>query len=165
MLKKMKHYFKELLLFLVVLTIFANLLSYYKSSNLNKESLPNIQAKLIDGSSYRTKIGEATIVHIWATWCPTCKLEASNIQRLSQRYKVITIAVKSGTNEEIKDFLKENKLNFKVINDKDGFLADKFAISAFPTTFMYDKNGELVFSEVGYTSTIGLWLRMLWVGD
>jgi hypothetical protein len=49
-----------------------------------------------------------------------------------------------------------------VINDSSGFISSEFNIAAFPTTFIYDKEKNLVFSEVGYTSTLGLWLRMLW---
>jgi len=164
MINKLKHYIKETILFLIVLTLFANALSYYKGSDLNKDSLPLISAKLIDGSLYSTKTKKPLLIHLWATWCPTCKLEAGNIQRVSQKYDVITIAVKSGSNEDIHKYLQENSLNYKVINDQDGFLANKFNISAYPTTFIYDKNGELVFSEVGYTSTLGLFLRMWWTG-
>ena len=63
----------------------------------------------------------------------------------------------------LKKYMKDNDLNFKVVNDENGVIAKEFKISAYPTTFIYDKNRELVFSEVGYTSTIGLWLRMFWV--
>lgn len=159
---KILHYTKELLLFLFVITLFSNLLSYYKSSNLNKDTLPQFQAPLLDASIYTTQNEKPTLMHFWATWCPTCKAEIDNIERLSHYYNIITIVVKSGSNEEIKSYIKERNLNFKVINDRDGFLAEKFNISAYPTTFIYDKNGDLSFSEVGYTSSLGLFLRAWW---
>ncbi|MEA3330284.1 MAG: redoxin domain-containing protein, partial [Campylobacterota bacterium] len=102
-------------------------------------------------------------IHFWATWCPACSMEASNIQTISEHYEVLTFAVKSDKNE-IGKYMKENTLNFNVINDKSGFIAHKFKISVYPTTFIYDKDKNLVFSEVGYTSTWGLWLRMWWAG-
>jgi thioredoxin-related protein len=49
-----------------------------------------------------------------------------------------------------------------VVNDEDGTLAQKFNIKAYPTTFIYDKNQNLKFSEVGYSSYFGLYLRLLW---
>lgn len=162
--EKIKHYIKEIALFIVVMTIFANILSLYKSTDLNKEPLKINQYTLLDGSLYQLPSDKPTLVHIWATWCPTCKLEASNIQRISKSYNVITIAVKSGTNEEIASWLNESNYDFKVVNDEDGYISSNFNIGAFPTTFIYDKNKKLVFSEVGYTSTIGLWLRMWWAG-
>ena len=160
--KRILRYLKEILLFIVVMTIFANALSWYKGQDLNKEKLPIISSKLINNKSYSLNKNKPIMVHIWATWCPTCKLEAANIQRISQKYEVVTIAVKSGTDLDIKRYLDEHDLDFNVINDKNAEYARKFKIAVYPTTFIYDKDGNLVFSEVGYTSTIGLYLRMWW---
>ena len=162
--QKLLHYLKEILLFIVVLTLFANLLSWYKSQDLHKEKLPLQSLKLINNTIYNVAQEKAILVHFWATWCPTCRLEADNIERLSQNFEVITIAVNSGTDYEIKKYLDENRLSFKTHNDKDATLSKKFNISAYPTTFIYDQKGNLLFSEVGYTSTLGLYLRMWWAG-
>ena len=161
MIKKLKHYSKEVIFFIIFITIFTNIISFYKSTDLNKETLQKISTKLIDNSHYTTPENKPLLVHIWASWCPTCKLEASNIQRLSENYDVITIAVSSGNDYEISQYMKENSFNFKVINDTDGLYAKKFKVAAYPTTFIYDKERNLVFSEVGYTSSLGLYLRML----
>ena len=153
--EKIKQYIKEIITFFVLVSIFANILSYYKSSDLNNQPLS------ID---YSFKQNEPILIHIWATWCPTCKLEASNIQTIANNYEVLSIVVKSGSTKEIRDYMGKNNLNFKFINDNDGYFAQKFNISAYPTTFIYNKDKKLVFSEVGYTSTFGLWLRMWWAG-
>jgi len=159
--EKIKHYTKEILTFIVVMTIFANIVSLYKSTDLNKDSLTNIDFLLMDGTRFTPEKGKPTLIHFWATWCPTCSLESSNIQSISQNYEVITIAVKSDS-LEIQKYHKENNLTFKVVNDDEGRLAQKFNIAAYPTTFIYNKDKELIFSEVGYTSTLGLYLRMWW---
>jgi len=160
--EKLKHYLKEILIFTIIMAIFANIISFYKSRDLNKASLQESDFIFINKSSYTHEQNKPILIHFWATWCPTCNLEAANIEKISQHYNVITIAVKSDI-QEIKKYLQDNNLHFKVVNDSDGSLARKFNISAYPTTFIYDKNKNLVFSEVGYTSTIGLWLRMFWV--
>ncbi len=103
------------------------------------------------------------MVHIWATWCPICKIEADNINRVSKYYEVISIAVDSGTDNEIHEYLQEHELNYRVINDNDNSISTKLNIEVFPTTLIYDQNQKLVFSEVGYTSSFGLFIRMLWV--
>jgi len=160
--EKIIHYAKEILIFFVIMTVFANVLSLYKSSNLNKLPFNLVNITLLDGSKYTLNKDKAILVHFWATWCPTCKVEASNIDTIADKYQVITVAIKSGSNLEISQFMKEHELDFKVLNDDKGFIANKFNIAAYPTTFIYNKNRELVFSEVGYTSTWGLWLRMWW---
>lgn len=161
--KKLKHYIKEIAIFFVVMTILANALSFYKSGNLKKEPLTLKNISLLDGSFYSVENDKPILIHFWATWCPTCSLEASNIQRLSQDYNVLSIAVKSDS-YEIKKYMKEKNLNFKVVNDEYATLAKEFNVGAYPTTFIYDKDKDLIFSEVGYTSTLGLWFRMWWAG-
>ncbi|MBS9782450.1 MAG: redoxin domain-containing protein [Arcobacter sp.] len=160
---KIKHYTKEILKTLLILTIILNIVSYYKSSDLNKEKLDINTFSLLDGKKYQVKKDKPLIIHFWATWCPTCKFENSNIQRLSNDYEVLTIAVQSGSKKEIQKYLNENNLSFKVVNDDEGKYAQKFNIQAFPTTLIYDKDKNLTFSEVGYTSTFGLYLRMFWL--
>ncbi len=145
------------------MSIFANLVSLYKSQDLNKQKLSIETSKLIDKSSYTPSTNKPLLLHVWATWCPVCKAEADNIQRLSEYYEVISIAVNSGTDSEIENYLLENNLNYRVINDKDGLIAKKLNVVVYPTTFIYDKEKNLVFSEVGYTSSFGLLMRMWWV--
>jgi thiol-disulfide isomerase/thioredoxin len=164
--KKILAWAKELLIALIILTLLLNLISFIKKPELASNTLPEFNLttttqKQISSDDYS---GKALLIHFWATWCPACKLEASNIERLSKSYQVITIAVNSGSDDEINLFLKEHDLNYDVINDSEGEFASKFSISSFPTTFIYDKNGEIKFSEVGYTSTLGLNLRM-WLSN
>jgi len=138
-----------------MLIIISNAISYYKSSDISKIKFDIENISLND---------KPILVHFWATWCPICKVEAPNIQSLSTNYNVVTIAVNSGDDMKIKNYLKENNLTFKVINDPNSIYANKFNVKVFPTTLIYDKNKNLIFSEVGYTSTLGLQLRMLWAG-
>ena len=162
--KKIKHYIKEILFFLITMTILANVMSIYRSQDLTKAPLAVDSFKLIDDTTYIIPKNKPILIHFWATWCPTCKLEASNINFLSNYFNVVTIAVKSGNDEEIQDYLNEHNYHFKVVNDTDGEISSIYNIAGFPTTFIYDKNKNLMFSEVGYTSTFGLWLRILWAG-
>jgi len=161
---RVKHYLKEIAIFIVVMTIFANIISIYKSSDLNNQALKLSSITLMDSELYSFNNSRPILIHFWATWCPTCKLEASNIEMISKHYDVITIAVNSGSNREIQKYLDENGFSFKVVNDKNSIYASEFKIAVYPTTFIYDKNRDLVFSEVGYTSTIGLYFRMWWAG-
>jgi len=162
--KKIKHYIKEILFFLITMTILANVMSIYRSQDLTKAPLAVDSFKLIDDTTYIIPKNKPILIHFWATWCPTCKLEASNINFLSNYFNVVTIAVKSGNDEEIQDYLNEHNYNFKVVSDINGEISSRYKIAGFPTTFIYDKNKNLMFSEVGYTSTFGLWLRILWAG-
>jgi thiol-disulfide isomerase/thioredoxin len=158
---KIKKYIKEGIFFIIILIIMANGISYYKSLDLNKNKLDIQTFTLLDNNKYTLVENKPILIHFWATWCPICKVEAPNIQELSKDYEVITIAVQSGSKKEIEEYLAENKLTFNVVEDRDNFYSQKFNIKVFPTTLIYDKDKNLKFSEVGYSTTIGLYSRML----
>jgi len=161
--KKIIYYIKEIFIFLVVVTVLSNFISLYKSQELNDKPLRLNNIVLVGNKNYVIDNTKPILVHIWATWCPTCKLEAGNIERVSKYFNVLTIAVKSGSDNELKKYLDENHYSFNVVNDNDGTLSSEFNIGAYPTTFIYDKNKKLVFSDVGYTSTLGLFFRLWFV--
>ncbi len=156
-------YLLELIFLVLIMTITANIISIYRSADLNKEQLQTTSFMLTDGSKYTVEENKPLIIHFWATWCPVCRAELSNIEFTSKHYQVLTIAVKSGDNDEIKEYANKHKLSFKILNDNDGDMARKFNISAFPTTIIYGKNKNIAFTDIGYTSTIGILLKVWWV--
>ena len=160
--EKIKKILKNLIKYTIFFIIVLNLVSYFKGLDLNKEKFSIQSFELIDGSNYEIKNDKTLLVNFWATWCPICALEEQNIENLSKDFEVITIATQSGSNEEIEKYLKDKNLSFKVVNDEFGLLSGEFNVKAFPTTFIYDKNKNLKFTEVGYTSTFGLKLRLWW---
>ena len=163
MMEKMLKYIKEAIFFIFMLVLFANALSYYRSSSLNKSKLelPSTLT-LLNSTEYLLPNNKPLLLYFWASWCPTCKIQSTNIEALSKRYHVLTIALKSGNDININEYLKEHNLSFNVINDYSGTLTKSFGISIFPTAIIYDKNKNEVFSDVGYTTNIGLELRMWW---
>lgn len=155
-----KKIVKEIIIASVLMFILTNIISYVRKPKLDSTELPMISVKLTDGTVFKAAAGKPLVIHFWASWCRVCKMEADNIERISKKYDVLTIAVNSGDNASIRAYLKERGLTFKVVNDIDSTWAKKFKIQAFPTTFIYDSRGKLKFTEVGYTSTAGLLARM-----
>ena len=159
---KIKHYMKEILFFAVLTIILANAISLYKSQDLSQKPLDIQNFKLIDHQEYKIPDQKPIMIHFWATWCPVCKVEASNIDYIAKHFNVVTIAVNSKNNADIQKYMQKNHYSFKVVNDNNGMLSSKFHIAGFPTTFIYGKNKKLLFSDVGYTSTLSLYLKMWW---
>ncbi len=99
--------------------------------------------------------GKTIFLNFWATWCPPCKAEMPEIQQLYENYEregdnaLIVLGVawpeagQEKTQEEIADFLEENGYTYPVLMDTEGSLFDGYGISAFPTTFMIDRDGNV----------------------
>ena len=127
---------------------------------------PNISAVTLKGQHfdlYKDK-RRPMLVHFWATWCPVCKLEQSNIENTAKDHPVITIAMQSGNNDELSEFMQAEKLSFAVINDESGMLSRSYNIRGVPVSFIIDKENKIEFVEVGYTTELGLRMRLWWAG-
>lgn len=118
----------------------------------------SITGQKVDINDYR---GKPVLIQFWATWCPICAYERDGIERVAEKYKVINIATQSGTNAELLAFAKQHGMNPNIIvNDEDGKLMKAFGARAVPASFVVDKNGQIQFVEVGYTTSIGLKARL-----
>ncbi|MBU1643018.1 protein disulfide oxidoreductase [bacterium] len=159
-----KRVLKEVVIMGLLVLVVSNVISYIRQPALENIKLPQINETLISGENFDSDVygGKPLLIHFWATWCPVCKAEADNIERLSHYYNVVTFAVQSGSDEEIKTFMQEQGLHYRVINDEQGKWAGRFSVNAYPTSFIYDSEGKVSSSEVGYTSTLGMALRMWW---
>ena len=161
--EKLLRYLKEIVVFVLVMTLFANGVSWYKSQNLVQSTLVSPLDLYSQEQRKLYKSEKPILLHFWGSWCPVCKVEASNVDAMRDEYNVITVAVNSGDDANIAKFLQKNNLAFHVFNDMDGTIAKSYNIQVYPTTLIYDTEGKLRFSEVGYTSCFGLWLRLWWV--
>ena len=96
--------------------------------------------------------GKTVFLNFWATWCPPCKAEMPHIEEIYKEYglnkeDVVILGVaspnlgKEGSEEHIKEFLKEEGYTFPVVMDYNGEFVYRYGISAFPSTFIIDKEG------------------------
>ena len=102
--------------------------------------------------------GKVIFLNFWATWCPPCRSEMPDIQKLYEKYQssanaeeseVVVLGVafpnygNEGSEEEIANFLSGNGYTYPVLMDTDASLGYAYGISAYPTTFMIDRDGNL----------------------
>lgn len=104
--------------------------------------------------------GKTIFLNFWATWCPPCKAEMPDIQKLYEKSStegedaVIVLGVaapnmgQEGSEEEIAAFMEEKGYTYPVLMDTEGELFASYGIMSFPTTFMIDRDGNVF----GYVS-------------
>ena len=97
--------------------------------------------------------GKKVFLNFWATWCPPCKAEMPEIEKLYQETKdsnLVIVAVEIGEPlDTVKSFIDRNKYNFKVLLDSDQSVASKYAITSIPTSYFIDVDGNIVSKSVG----------------
>lgn len=160
--KKIYRWLIELtLIFIVLLSI-----KFWMQRDIVSGIAPNISSVMLNEQYfdlYKNK-QRPILIHFWATWCPVCKLEQSNIQNISKDMPVITIAMQSGNDDELREFMKDEYLSFNTINDESGRLSRLYNIRGVPVSFIINKDNKIEFTEVGYTTELGLRVRLWWAG-
>lgn len=160
-----KRYWRRALEVLIVLAVLFGV-HVYQTRNLVAGEAPDFQARLIDGTPVRLSDlrGQPVMLQFWATWCPVCRLEQGSIDAIADDHKVISIALEDSTAGEIESWMNERDVSYPVVRDASGSLASLYGVHGVPTTVIVDADGHIRFAEVGYTTEIGMRLRLWWAG-
>ncbi|MCS3433543.1 protein disulfide oxidoreductase [Klebsiella sp. BIGb0407] len=102
------------------------------------------------------------LVYFWASWCGVCRFTTPDIAKLyDEGNNVMTIALRSGTDDEVMKGLQRKGYHFPVINDPSGTISQHFQISVTPTMLVIYQ-GRVLSTTTGWTSYWGIKLRLWW---
>jgi thiol-disulfide isomerase/thioredoxin len=93
--------------------------------------------------------GKTIFVNFWATWCKPCIQEMPSIISLREQLAGQNIEFYFASDEEadkVKKFMKSRRMSSGFVQVKN---LESLGIQALPTTFIFDGQGNLVFSEAG----------------
>lgn len=108
-------------------------------------------AEKLDISSYK---GKVVLIDFWATWCPPCKksmpfLNGLRNERLKDGFEIIAINVDEDS-EEVKQFLSNNPVDYKMAFDPKGDCPAKFEVKAMPSSYLVDRTGKIRKVHLGF---------------
>ncbi len=118
-------------------------------------SLPTLDGQPVKLSSYRGKI---VLMAFWASWCPRCEEELTFLEGV---YKTSPDIVVLAINQEsqnisrahidrIRKTLKDWKIDFPVLVDRNLEAWNTFCMNALPTSIIIDKKGVVRYAEPNY---------------
>jgi len=136
---------------------------YYQQSDMPRGKAPVVAGITLSGDHVSIeKSAKPVLLHFWASWCRICEWEHDTIASIARDYAVISVAIQSGNDKEVKSYVEKNGLVIPVINDESGQIAMDYGVRGVPSSFIIDRNGVIRAVEVGFTSEIGLRLRLWW---
>lgn len=106
--------------------------------------------------------GRAIALHFWASWCSICRLEQHNVSRVADDWPVLTVAMQSGAPDQVHAVLAQRGLGWATVTDPDGTLLRRYGFKAVPGFVVIAPDGRLSSVSVGYTSELGMRLRLWW---
>jgi cytochrome c biogenesis protein CcmG/thiol:disulfide interchange protein DsbE len=97
--------------------------------------------------------GKIVYVDFWASWCAPCRASFPFMQDMATRYPddLIVVAINVDKNRSEADkFLEEFNTDFGIVYDAPGDLAKEFNLQGMPTSYLFNRSGELLGSHVGF---------------
>jgi thiol-disulfide isomerase/thioredoxin len=143
-------------------------LQFWQTRDVPSGPAPHFQGELASGSeisldAWRTQHpGQAVLLYFWADWCPICKTVAGSVDAIGRDTPVLTVALQSGSAEHVARFLAEHQRRWLTMIDESGQITARYGFKGVPAFVVLDAAGNIRFVETGYSSEIGLRLRLWW---
>ena len=109
--------------------------------------LTDLEGKEVDLTEFE---GKKIFVNFWATWCRPCIQEMPSIAALQAQLEGKNIEFFFASDEEvdkIQKFMESRKMKLNFVRVEN---PESLGIQALPTTYIFDDEGNMVFSEVGF---------------
>jgi thiol-disulfide isomerase/thioredoxin len=109
--------------------------SLFEDKNGSLKTLGNFQGKVV-------------ILNFWATWCTPCMVEMPSLNALQQKHSnlaIVPIVAQGEDVSKIRSFYRNYKLSaLDYFIDNNMFTAKSFQVENIPTSYIFNKDGELV---------------------
>lgn len=111
--------------------------------------------------------GKVVVLHFWGSWCPPCQREMPDLQKLYTAFRkskdvtFVLLPVRESL-ADARNWAKQKRISMPIYFGGEstvkagefplaggGIMADRQLAKAFPTTFVLDKHGIVVFSHMG----------------
>ncbi|MCK3657977.1 thioredoxin [Pasteurellaceae bacterium Pebbles2] len=158
----LKKWLKNLLSLALTFLVMSTILDYWRKPNMPEHAL-NVAMQDLDQQHFfleQISQDEPVLLYFWGTWCGYCRYTSPAINDLAQEgVKVVSVALRSGDEQKVRSYLRENQYQFTTVNDPNGEISRQWDISVTPTIILL-KNGKMQSATTGLTSYWGIKVRL-----
>jgi thiol-disulfide isomerase/thioredoxin len=126
----------------------------------DRKPAPNVSGTTLEGepldlAAYR---GQVVVLNFWASWCPPCRAEAADLERVyqdtrSMGVQFIGVNIKDDSRKQALTFQRTFTVTYPSLYDQPGSIAllfrDTLPPQAIPSTLVIDRNGKLAARGLG----------------
>ena len=153
-----------------ILLVFVSSYAFADDSTKQKQTLPSVQVKTLDGKVVHiqdyVKTGNLTILFFWETTCKPSAKALDNILDLydqwQTKYKcdLLAISIDDPRNSsKVKPFVTGKGWPFTILTDENRDLARAINIGNCPYILILDQNGYITYRHYGYVEGVELELE------
>jgi thiol-disulfide isomerase/thioredoxin len=119
-------------------------------SSLSGRQAPSFAVPALDGkaSGLDTFRGRIVVMNLWASWCPPCRAEMPDLQRLYEAYgakNVVVLGVDQGESaQRVAAFARSLGIHYPILLDEQQQYGRVYAALGLPTTIVIDPQGTVI---------------------
>lgn len=153
----------------IVVVVFAAVMAFQTRNMLatDRQAAPPLAGLTVSGSPYALDASRdrPVLVYFFAPWCKVCAASADNIERLrwllgEDALDIVTVALDWRDADEVRDYASRHELTGPVVLGDSGVARD-WKIYAYPTYYVLDSDHHVARRDMGYSTQLGLLLRVL----
>ncbi|WP_375320382.1 protein disulfide oxidoreductase [Aliivibrio logei] len=153
---------KEITKFAFFIILLVSAIDFWRSKDMPSELIPPLSINTIDDDWVdieKMSHEKPVLLYFWGTWCPICNIVSPSISWLASDHQVVSVAITSGDNKRLSQFMNYKEYDFPVVNDSTGNISKEWGVTATPSIVIIN-NGKVSSITTGATTPIGLWLRL-----
>lgn len=137
----------------ILLAIFFAVTPSYAATPMPQFALPAAHnGKVVKSEDFK---GKVLLITFFATWCPPCRQEVPSLIKLhdefvSKGFSVIGLSVDEGGAEVVQQMVEQEHINYPILMSDSATIGNFGGVSGIPTTFLINKNGNVVKRYLGY---------------
>lgn len=160
--QKLKKFGKNFLQYASIFIVIYTVINWWRQPVMPAQ--PILQFTTITNQSLdiaKLSENQPVLVYFWGTWCGVCRQTSPSVSKFAQTsgYPVVSVAVDSGNNSEIAQYMRQHNLAFEVVNDSDGKIFRAWQGQVTPS-YVILKNGNMVQGLTGIHPAWELKIRM-----
>jgi thiol-disulfide isomerase/thioredoxin len=128
---------------------------------------PEFAVKTLDGQtvSLASLKGKPVMIDFWATWCGPCKETLPETDKISLKYKNLTVlAVSDEDKSTVEKFVNQNHYKFRACLDAGQAMHRAYNVSGIPCFVFIDASGKVVKTIVGSGQSGGVDAALKMIG-
>jgi thiol-disulfide isomerase/thioredoxin len=137
--------FKTCLFFIIFMS--------YGSPSWATDDVNSETSQLLD-EQLKTAKGKVVYIDFWASWCIPCRKSFPWLNDLKAKYQPQGLTILSINLDHSRaladEFLAQIPADFPVIYDPKGLIAKKYKLKGMPSSFIINRQGEIVSAHVGF---------------
>lgn len=113
-------------------------------------TLPQLDPNLPPVSS-QSLLGQPYLLNVWASWCPTCRVEHPTIAKLAQSgaVRVVGFNYKDEPDEANRWLAQHGDPYTLILADRDGRVGIDLGVYAAPESFLIGADGTVLYKKTG----------------